>query len=83
VQEGVGHDPDEAAFVKEAQKWVGGFTSPEDLQAKIGRAIHEVMISRVAGHVDGDGLLERSLGMLPGERRGYSSMGRRLNVAIV
>ncbi|KQO61041.1 hypothetical protein ASF24_03640 [Methylobacterium sp. Leaf86] len=85
VQEGVDRDPDEAALVKEAQEWVGGlfrggFTSPEDLQAKIGRAVHEVMLSRAAGPVNEGSLLERALGMLPKDNRSYSSMGRNLNV---
>lgn len=87
VQEGVERDADEAAFVTEAQEWVGGlfrggFTTPEELQAKIGRAIHEVMLSRAAGPVDEANLLERAVGMLPEENRGYSSMGRHLNVAM-
>lgn len=87
VQEGVDRDPDEAAFVKEVQEWAGGlfrggFTTPDDLQAKIGRAIHEVMLSRAAGPVDEGALLDRALAMLPEERRGYSSMVRNLNVAI-
>ncbi|GBU15894.1 MAG: hypothetical protein COT28_12865 [Methylobacterium sp. CG08_land_8_20_14_0_20_71_15] len=87
VQEGVDRDADEAAFVREVQEWVGGlfrggFTSPEDLQAKIGRAIHEVMLSRAAGPVDEGNLLERALGMLPEDRRGSVSMGRHLTVAI-
>ncbi|GEO97842.1 hypothetical protein GCM10007887_01810 [Methylobacterium haplocladii] len=86
VQEGVDRDADEAAFVTEAQEWVGGlfrggFTTPEELQAKIGRAIHEVMLSRAAGPVDEGSLVERALSMLPQERRGYSSMSRNLNVA--
>lgn len=87
VQEGVTRDDAEAAFVKEAQEWTGGlfrggFSTPEDLKAKIGRAIHEVMLSRAAGPVDEGSLLERALSMLPEERRGYASSGRSLNVAI-
>lgn len=87
VQEGVDRDPDETEFVKEVQGWAGGlfrggFTTPEDLQSKIARAIHEYMISRAAGPVDEASLLERGLAALPEERRGYASSGRYLNVAI-
>lgn len=87
VQEGVDRDADEAAFVKEAQDWAGGlfrggFTTPDDLKTKIGRAIHEVMLSRAAGPVDEAALLDRALAMLPQERRNYSSRGRHLQVAI-
>lgn len=87
VQEGVDRDADEAEFVREVQGWAGGlfrggFSTPDELKAKVGRAIHEVMLSRASGPVDEEGLFERALSMLPVERRGYSSSDRQLNVAI-
>ena len=87
VQEGVDRDPDEKAFVQEVQEWAGGlfrggFTTAEDLQAKIGRAMHEYMMSRAAGPVDERSLLERALSLLPEERRGYTTGVRHLAVSV-
>lgn len=87
VQDGVDRDPDEKAFAREVEEWEGGlfrggFTTPEDLQVKIGRAVHEYMMSRAAGPVDGAALLDRAISLLPKERRGYSSGVRHLAVAV-
>jgi phage baseplate assembly protein W len=73
VQEGVDREPRQDAFVKEVQGWSRGqytssFSSPEDLQEAVTRAIHELELSKSAGPVDESELLARAEALLPRER---------------
>lgn len=88
VQEGVDRDDDEAAFVTEVQGWSGGlfrggFNGPDDLRGKIVRAVHEYEMSKAAGPVDENAMLDRAIGMLPKDQRNYSTGQKRLSITIV
>lgn len=74
VQQGVTPDSDQASFVDEVQGWEGGlfrggFSSPEDLQAGITRALHDVSLANAVGAVDQEDLRNRAAALLPPETR--------------
>jgi hypothetical protein len=57
VQDGVNRDPDQASFVNEVQAWDSGlfrdgFSSPNQLRAKITLRLHEWEVATMAGPVD-------------------------------
>ena len=69
-QEGVPHDTDQAAFVKEAGDWEKGlfresFTTPEHLKAQITRRVHQWEVANAAGPIDDSEMLDRALKLLP------------------
>jgi hypothetical protein len=69
-QEGVSHDTDQAAFVKEAGAWEKGlfregFTTPEQLKAQITRRVHQWEVANAAGPIDDSDMLDRALKLLP------------------
>jgi Domain of unknown function (DUF4062) len=87
VQDGVNRDPDQATFVNEVQAWDSGlfrdgFSSPEQLRAKITLRLHEWEVATMAGPVDEREMLQRALSLVPEERRGYSRSVRTLVLAI-
>ena len=66
VQEGVDHDSEQAAFVKEVQLWEGGlfrgsFDTSNKLKGSITRAIHEWQLSNAAGPLDANELVQQAL----------------------
>jgi hypothetical protein len=87
VQDGVTRDPDQASFVNEVQAWDSGlfrdgFSSPDQLRAKITLRLHEWEVATMAGPVDEQEMLQRALSLMPEERRGYSRSVRTLVLAI-
>jgi hypothetical protein len=86
VQDDISAEPDQAAFISEVQAWEtglfrAGFASPEDLQAKVIRALHEWELATATAPVDPAQLLDRALALLPDER-GHSYGSPSLSVAI-
>ncbi|MBY5786093.1 DUF4062 domain-containing protein [Rhizobium leguminosarum] len=87
VQEGVTRDADQEAFVREVQAWDtglfrDGFTSPGQLKALITRRLHEWEVANAAGAVDERDLLQRAMGMMPEDERGYSRHGHEIALAV-
>jgi Domain of unknown function (DUF4062) len=87
VQDEVTRDPDQASFVNEVQAWDSGlfrdgFSSPDQLWAKITRRLHEWEVATMAGPVDEQEMLQRALSLIPEDRRGYSRAVRTLVLAI-
>jgi hypothetical protein len=69
-QEGVSHDTEQAAFVKEAGAWEKGlfregFTTAEQLKAQITRRVHQWEVANAAGPIDDGDMLDRALKLLP------------------
>ncbi len=87
VQEGVDREPSEAAMVDEVQGWSTGlfrssFRTPEELQAKIIRGLHEWQLANAAGPVDNASLIDAALALMPEDRRSQSrSVGVLLTIA--
>jgi hypothetical protein len=78
VQEGVTRDAKQQAFVDEVQTWSGGhytagFSSPENLQEVVTRALYDLALSRSVGPVDDSELIARAKALAPKESRGFSS----------
>jgi hypothetical protein len=76
VQERVNRDPDQTSFVNEVQAWDSGlfrdgFSSPDQLRAKMTLRLHEWELSTMAGPVDEQEMLQRALSLIPDERPGY------------
>jgi Domain of unknown function (DUF4062) len=74
VQQGISPDREQAAFIGEVQGWEGGlfrggFTTPEDLQAGIIRALHDFTLASAVAPVDQDELLRRAEARIPRESR--------------
>lgn len=74
VQQGVTPDSEQTAFIEEVQGWEGGlfrggFEGPEDLQAGITRALHDVTLANAVGPVDQSELATRAAQLLPEENR--------------
>jgi hypothetical protein len=74
VQQGVTADPEQSAFIDEVQGWSGGlfrggFDGPEDLQAGIIRALHDVSLATAVGPLDQDELIRRAEAFMPTEKR--------------
>jgi hypothetical protein len=69
-QEGVPHDADQSAFVKEAGSWEKGlfresFTTPNELKTQITKRVHQWEVANAAGPVNEGDMLERALKLLP------------------
>jgi hypothetical protein len=76
VQDGVNRDLDQASFVNEVQAWDSGlfregFSSPDQLRAKITLRLHEWEVATMAGPVDEQEMLQRALSLIPEERSSY------------
>jgi hypothetical protein len=77
VEEGVTSETAQRAFIDEVEAWSTGhvrvgFSTPEDLKAKVTRALHEYELAASAGAVDEDEMLERARAMIP-DRSGFGS----------
>ena len=90
VQDGAAYEPAQADFVREVQGWEGGlfrggFATPDDLQAKVTRALHDFELASAAGPIDAAALSARALQMLPSDRgdHGYWSGVGMLDIAVV
>jgi hypothetical protein len=75
-------DPSQQEFVREIEHWQTGlfrksFRTPEELRAKIVRALHEWAIASATAPLDPKELLQRALDNLPKDRYGRQS-GRPL-----
>lgn len=86
-QEVHSNDPDQAAFIAEAEGWESGefrgtFKSPEELKTKITRALHEWEVSRASSPLDSDALLVQAKAQIPDESRGFSQSGVSVLVSI-
>lgn len=85
VQKGVDAEPTQQDFIDEVRRWHGGaftadFTTPEDLQEAVTRALHEFELSRRAGEIDEAEIQERAQALLP-DRRGF--LGASLTLVVV
>lgn len=74
VQQGITPEPEQSAFIDEVQGWSGGlfrggFDGPEDLQAGIIRALHDVSLATAVGPLDQGDLIRRAEAFMPTERR--------------
>lgn len=75
VQEGVDPDPDQQAFIRDAQAWETGqttasFRTEDDLRTAVTRALHNLEMRSVTGSVDENELVSRTRAMIPAERSG-------------
>lgn len=80
-------DPDQSAFIAEAEGWESGefrgtFKSPDELKTKIARALHEWEVSRASSPLDSDAVLAQAEAQIPDESRGFSQAGVSLLVSI-
>lgn len=87
TQQGIDPEPDQKAFIDEVQAWEGGFfregfTTIEQLQDGITRALHDHMLANAVAPVDQGQLVSQAAAMIPPERRNQSS-DTSLAVAIV
>ena len=78
VQTGVTREPRQEQFVAEVRQWAGGqftgsFSSPEELQEQVTRALHELELSRNAGAVDEGEMMKRAETLLPENRHSTSA----------
>ena len=87
VQESIEREPKEADFVREVQGWESGlfrsgFRTAADLRQAVTRALYDHAIANVTGPVDQEEMAQRAVLLLPTERRGYSSEGASLHLAV-
>ena len=80
-------EPDQEAFVREVQGWVGGyftgqFTGPEDLRQAVTRSLHQWELSRARSAADPAEMLQRATGLLPRNDRHYQHQGISVVTAI-
>lgn len=74
VQQGVTPEPDQATFIDEVQAWEGGlfrggFTTPEELQDGVTRALHDLALTNAVGPVDEHEMATRAAALIPAENR--------------
>lgn len=86
VSAGVEPEPGQQAFLDEARSWETGgitasFATPEDLRAKVTRALHDHELARAVGPVDEEDLIRRAEAAIPVRGRG-SGQGPILHVVI-
>lgn len=86
VEEGVTHETAQRAFIDEVEAWSTGhvrmgFSTPEDLKAKMTRALHEYELAASAGPVDEQEMLERARAMIP-KRSGFGSSPQLVLVVV-
>ncbi len=77
VQAGIKPEPKQGTFIEDVRSWESGritssFTTPDDLQGAVTRALHELELSMSAGGADEGEMLQRAQDLLP-QRMGYSS----------
>ena len=70
VQSDVTPEPQQRDFIAEVQDYIGGritdaFTTPEELQSLVVRALHELSLRRQAGATDENEITERARAALP------------------
>jgi len=86
VQGGINAEPDQAAFIAEVQGWNSGlmrdnFATPDDLQAKVTRAVHRMEVATATAPFDGNEVLSRAIASFPDDERNYHR-GESLTVAV-
>ena len=86
VQQGITPEPEQAAFIGEVQAWEGGlfrggFSTTEELQDGITRALHDVTLANAVAPVDDRELAQRAGALIPREDRGQAT-STFLDVAI-
>jgi len=86
LQEGVTHDADQAAFVKEVGAWETGpfresFTTPEELMSRITKRLHQWEVATAAGPVDEGEMLKRAFDLLPSDDRSNRGISIALAMA--
>lgn len=70
VQEKVAMEPDQEAFRRDIEAWQGGhlwkgFTTPEDLRARVTHAIHKHTLALAQGPLNEEEAVERATNLLP------------------
>jgi len=70
IEDGITPEPNQQRFIDEVEAWATGhvreaFSSPEDLRAKVTRALHEHELALSSGLVDPAEMEERAIAMLP------------------
>lgn len=70
VESGIAPEPLQQAFIDEVQDWETGhfrdaFSTPEELKAKVLRALHDHELAIAVGPVDESEMLERARALLP------------------
>lgn len=86
VQQGVTPEPEQAAFIEEVQAWEGGlfrdgFTTTDELQDGITRALHDYTLTNSVGPVDEQEIAARATALIPAENRNHVT-STLLDVAI-
>lgn len=74
VQQGVTPEPEQAAFIDEVQAWEGGlfrggFSTPDELQDGVTRALHDYSLANAVGPVDEQEIAARAAALIPAENR--------------
>lgn len=80
VQDHVERDPAQQGFLDEVRGWSSGglyrsFTTPEQLQDAVVRAVHDHELATAVGPIDEASLVEQAIGQLPKERPGHGFGG--------
>lgn len=86
IEDGITPDPAQQGFMDEVEAWATGhvrgvFDTPEDLRARLTRALHEHELALSTGLVDPAEMLERANAMLP--RRSAMAASPQLILAMV
>jgi len=84
VQNGVSPEPLQKTFMKEVRNWESGlltpkFTSPEDLKAKVTRALHDLIVNTENTPLDTGDIVNRAMALIPTT---HTTSGAGLSVAV-
>lgn len=87
VQDGITPESEQSAFIDEVQGWEdglfrAGFSSPENLQDGVTRALHDLALMNAVGQVDERELLAKAVALIPSEGRNQST-STYLDLAVV
>ena len=83
VQSGVTPEPDQRAFIEEAQGWAGGnftaqFSTPAELRNAITRAVHRWQLSEASGGVNVNEMAARAAAQFEHAHRQHGTWGNPL-----
>ena len=87
VEEGVEPDAAQAELVDEVQNWergqyTGTFASADDLQTKVTRGLHELLMTQVTTAINEEDLVERAREPIPDQTHGLLGGGPLLVVSV-
>lgn len=87
VEEDVESDEAQSQLIQEVQNWergqyTGTFATADDLQAKVTRVLHELLLTQVTTAIDGEDLVERARELIPDQTHALLGGGPLLVVSV-